>query len=260
MRSGNNKENTRRNFLVERAKSSPGKALIWVSIVLAAPAVVTFVAPYFTSLSISWQGMLAIVSGVVAILGFSIMGPRHQAGAESTGAGNAAPSEQESEPAVPTEGYPEELQSAARRVKAVLQMAIGLYALGWLAWAFYRSGHSQNCVTPAEGTYDAPRRQLCYPIPAAQVIFKAMADALGAATAVQLAFTLFTPGPDEALDPVLLALAAALLLQLGSVSTFKWEEGIAVVLYSLGLGVIFVIRIFLAPDENHRPPWWWKAR
>lgn len=224
------------------------------------PAVVTFMMHYFASLSVSWQEMLAIVSGIVAVMGFSIMDPRRRAGTESAKTGNAAPSEQGSEPSVPTEGYPEELQSAARRVKAVLQMAIGLYALGWLAWAFYRSGHSQNCITPSNHTYDAPLQQLCYSIPAAEVVFKAMADALGAATAVQLAFTLFTPGPDEALDPVLLALAAALLLQLGSVSGFKWGDGIAVVLYSIGLGVIFMIRIFLAPDENHKPPWWWKGR
>jgi hypothetical protein len=101
--------------------------------------------------------------------------------------------------------------------------------------------------------------QLCYFIPSVKVALKITADALAAATAVQLAFTLFTPGPDEALDPVLLAIAAALLLQLGHVENFQWQAGTAIVLYSIALGILFIVRVFLAPDEDSPPdPWWWK--
>src|SRR5262249_8300964 len=35
------------------------------------------------------------------------------------------------------EDYPKGWQNTARWIKARLQMAIGLYALGWLAWSFY---------------------------------------------------------------------------------------------------------------------------
>src|SRR5262249_27662453 len=124
-------------------------------------------------------------------------------------------------------GYPSSLQDVARRVKATLQMVIGLYAVGWLAWSFYLSPRAGNCVAAA-GTAGV---SFCYSIPPSAVVFKVVADALAAATVVQLAFALFTPGPDEALDPVLLALAATLLIGLGNVTTFSWKDGGAAVLY-----------------------------
>jgi hypothetical protein len=76
-----------------------------------------------------------------------------------------------------------------------------------------------------------------------------------------LAFTLFTPGPDEALDPVLLAIAAALLFQLGKVDQFHWQDGLAVLLYGAALAALFMVSVFIAPDED-RPPklWWWLPR
>jgi hypothetical protein len=94
-------------------------------------------------------------------------------------------------------------------------------------------------------------------------MFQIIADALAAATVVQLAFTLFTPGPDEALDPVLLAIASALLLQLGNVTQFHWADGLAVLLYGTALGGLFVVRVFIAPDPDpDKSPrlWWWPQR
>jgi hypothetical protein len=92
-------------------------------------------------------------------------------------------------------------------------------------------------------------------------MFRVVADALAAATVVQLAYTLFTPGPDEALDPVMLALATAMLLELGQVSQFQWKDGVAIILYAAGLGLLFMVRIFLAPDKDHPPDlWWWRTR
>ena len=152
-------------------------------------------------------------------------------------------------------GYPRGLIDTASRVKAVLQMLIGVYAVGWLAWAFLMSHRVGSCVPPAPGT----REQFCYLIPPAKLAFQIIADALAAATVIQLAYTLFTPGPDEALDPVLLAIATALLYQLGTVTTFRWQDGLAVLLYGVTLGGLFVVRVFIAPNED-RPPklWWWK--
>jgi hypothetical protein len=226
-----------------------GVCLIAASVILAVVVAVNLMLHYFAHRSVPWQELVAIISGFLAVAGFSLISSRHRQ--ENRDASSSEPSTKRPPSA---EGYPDRLQSTARRVKAVLQMAIGLYALGWLAWAFYHNYHVQNCVVSSG-------RQLCSPIPAAKVLFSVIADALGAATAVQLAFTLFTPGPDEALDPVLLALAAAMLLQLGNVTTFKWQEGIAIILYSIGLGIIFMIRIFLAPDKDEKPDlWWWKGR
>lgn len=230
-----------------------GVGFIAVSAILAIIVAVNLTLHYFAPRSVPWQELIAIISGFLAVAGFSLIGSRHHKEGREPSSPEPSTSREgsstESSTKVPPEGYPDPLQSTARRVKALLQMAIGIYALGWLAWAFYHGYHVQNC------------QQLCSPIPAAKAVFSVTADALGAATAVQLAFTLFTPGPDEALDPVLLALAAAMLLQLGSVTTFKWQDGIAIILYSIALGIIFVIRIFLAPDENDKPdPWWWKGR
>jgi hypothetical protein len=134
-------------------------------------------------------------------------------------------------------------------------MLIGVYAVGWLVWAFLLSHRIGNCV-PATG-----KEQFCYLIPPTTLVFQVIADALAAATVVQLAFTLFTPGPDEALDPVLLAIASALLLQLGNVTQFHWQDGLAVLLYGTALGSLFIVRVFIAPDED-RPPrlWWWPQR
>jgi hypothetical protein len=139
-------------------------------------------------------------------------------------------------------------------------MLIGVYALGWLAWAFLLSPHMHNCVAINQHPA-AAGPQFCYYIPPARVAFEIIADALGAATVVQLVYTLFTPGPDEALDPVLLAIATALLFQLGSVESFHWQDGLAVLLYGAALSALFTVRVFIAPDED-RPPklWWWFPR
>jgi hypothetical protein len=160
--------------------------------------------------------------------------------------------------------YPDTLVRWARRIKAWLQMAIGVYAVGWLLWSFLLSPHLQNCAAPVmlvSGSRAHSPGQVCYLIPPAVVAFQIVADALAASTVIELAFTLFTPGPDEALDPVLLALAAAILFQLGKVDHFTWQAGVAIILYAVALATLFAVRVFLAPDED-RPPtlWWWTKR
>jgi hypothetical protein len=157
-------------------------------------------------------------------------------------------------------GYPKELVEMAGRVKATLQMLVGVYALGWLLWAFLLSPHMHSCAAISQHPTSASP-QFCYDIPPARVAFQIIADALGAATVIQLVYTLFTPGPDEALDPVLLAIATALLFQLGSVESFHWQDGLAVLLYGAALGALFAVRIFIAPDEDEPPKlWWWFPR
>jgi hypothetical protein len=157
-------------------------------------------------------------------------------------------------------GYPERLILVATWTKAVLQMIVAAYAVGWLVWSFFLSNRIHNCVA-ASAQASGAREQFCYFIPPANVAFQIIASALAAATVIELAFTLFTPGPDEALDPVLLAIAAALLFQLGKVDQFHWQDGLAVVLYGIALAALFMVRVFIAPDEE-RPPrlWWWLPR
>jgi len=135
-------------------------------------------------------------------------------------------------------------------------MAIGVYAVGWLGWAFLLSHRVGTCLPAAPG-----RGQFCYLIPPAMLVFNVIADALAAATVLQLAYTLFTPGPDEALDPVLLAIATVLLFQLGKVEKFHWRQGLAALLYGAALAGLFAVRVFIAPDEDKQPRlWWWTGR
>ncbi|HEY7013449.1 MAG TPA: hypothetical protein VH480_11870 [Streptosporangiaceae bacterium] len=161
-------------------------------------------------------------------------------------------------------GYPRPLERAAGRVKAALQMGVGLYALGWLGWSFYFSHRLHNCA-PLPPTHGDVRNftgdHLCYLIPQSAVVFQVVADALAAATVIQLAYTLFTPGPDEALDPVLLALATVFLFEIGQINQFQWQDGVTILLYAAGLGLLFAVRVFLAPDEDNPPTlWWWRRR
>lgn len=233
------------------------KALIIVSFALALIAAAIPAWHYFTDHrhSVSWSGTIAIASAILGLIVLiRVVFRFHEETRRTSPSGTSGNARTEED------GYPPDVQRMARKIKAVLQMAIGLYALGWLAWAFYLSSHLQNCAPPSNVVPNVSQ-QLCYFIPSASLIFKVIADALAAATAVQLVFTLFTPGPDEALDPALLALAAALLLQLGKVEKFNLEEGAAIVLYSAALGILFLVRVFLAPDEDKPPTlWWWKSR
>jgi hypothetical protein len=161
-------------------------------------------------------------------------------------------------------GYPKPLQRVAGRIKAALQMSVGLYALGWLGWSFCFSHRLHNCapLPPAHGGVSRfTGDHLCYLIPQSAVVFQVVADALAAATVIQLAYTLFTPGPDEALDPVLLALATVFLFEIGQINQFQWQDGVTILLYAAGLGLLFAVRVFLAPDEDNPPTlWWWRRR
>jgi len=69
--------------------------------------------------------------------------------------------------------------------------------------------------------------------------------ALAYSAGIELAYTLFTPGPDEALDPVMMGLAAAMLLGISQVAMLTVSEAGAAVLYCLALGGLFAIRKWL---------------
>lgn len=206
---------------------------------------------------------LGIAAGCLAFVGTGfLMASRVARMSETTDKSSGTAAGKQDDTAC-TAGYPETLVEVAGRIKAAIQMAIGVYALGWLAWSFFLSHRIDNCAA-ATTTFSGDRsihEQFCYLIPPSAVMFRVVADALAAATVVQLAYTLFTPGPDEALDPVMLALATAMLLELGQVSQFKWQDGVAIILYAAGLGLLFVVRIFLAPDKDDPPElWWWRRR
>ena len=136
----------------------------------------------------------------------------------------------------------------ARYFKALIQMAIGVIAvLGVGIWLVVKLFER-----PFPSVHDL-----------SDGIFGGVGFALGLAAVVELAYTLFTDGPDEALNPVMLGVAAALLIQLGRVETFKLGEALAGLLYAAALAGLFATRRWLAEPEDEEswsPPAGWLKR
>jgi hypothetical protein len=130
-----------------------------------------------------------------------------------------------------------------RVIKSLVQMAIAIWALIELAPQFGWSQHHPSCV-----------QAFCYSIPKASDILTLTGDALAAAAAVELVYTLFTSGPDEAPDPLMLGLSSAALLSLGQVTGFDVKQGAAMILYALALGILFFTRKYLAEIRTSRAP------
>jgi hypothetical protein len=121
----------------------------------------------------------------------------------------------------------------AEAVRTLLQMAIGLVLLARLAW--YGIHHFW-------GDAELP--------PTPSGVLAIVGTFLAASTAVELAYLLFTPGPDEAYVPVLLALATAALLLAGAVTSedTSWPEVVGVV----AVVVLLVGMVLLKPSADER--------
>jgi hypothetical protein len=67
------------------------------------------------------------------------------------------------------------------------------------------------------------------------------------AAGFELAHMLFTPGPDEAIQPVILGLASAVLLIISD-DVINWADAIIVPLLCLSIGALFLVEhIFIEP-------------
>jgi hypothetical protein len=117
--------------------------------------------------------------------------------------------------------------------KALAQMAIGLAAVVVLLVRLIMAWVAGSDVNQLQAE-----------------IFGVIGVALALAAAVELAYTLYTHGPDEALNPVMLALSAALILQLGHVELFQWPEGVAALLYVSALAGLFAVRNYLSKEQD----------
>jgi hypothetical protein len=66
---------------------------------------------------------------------------------------------------------------------------------------------------------------------------------------VELAYTLFTEGPEEAVEPVIMGLAAAMLLGFSKLSSIDVLAGIGAIAFVIALAGLFLIRhYFVQPD------------
>jgi len=114
----------------------------------------------------------------------------------------------------------------ARLLKAAVQMLIGTFAVFLLGAKMWhgRSGWIPHFPGIDDG-------------------LELIGEALAAATVVELAYTLFTDGPDEVLDPLMLGITAFLIIELGkSYTRITWTTGIGLLLSAISLGLLFVIR------------------
>lgn len=123
-------------------------------------------------------------------------------------------------------------------LKASLQMLVGVIAVSVVGWqALFFSD-----------------------VDLTTLILNGISIGLAAAAALELAYTLFTPGPDEALDPLMLALSATLLLKLTQLaSPVSMGEALALLLLGLLLAALFATRLMLAErdEEDKHPKIWW---
>jgi hypothetical protein len=79
--------------------------------------------------------------------------------------------------------------------------------------------------------------------------------ALVLSAGVELAYMLYTDGPDEALDPLILGLAAAALLAVSQIKTDKasWEIALLILVLSAAVGFLLYIRHAYGPVERADP-------
>jgi hypothetical protein len=81
-----------------------------------------------------------------------------------------------------------------------------------------------------------------------------VAIALAYSAGFELAYTLFTEGPDEAVEPVIMGLAAAMLLGLSKLDRIDVLAGCGAVVFVIALGGLFLIRqYFVQPQDDDQP-------
>ena len=116
----------------------------------------------------------------------------------------------------------EHLKEPAQGVKVILQMIVGIAGSAIVIAAVLYDIHDGRTATHVEKH--------------ALVI---IAASLAVAASLELAYTLFTPGPDEAIDPLMLGISAVFLFLVSSLDNFTWMAGIGVVLFAATLAVLF---------------------
>ncbi len=134
----------------------------------------------------------------------------------------------------------------AHYFKAVIQMIAGSATILIATWRLFQNLALQHESAGMAGVH----------------LFSIVGLGLGIGAAIELAYTLYTHGPDEALDPLMLALSAALLLQLGALKSFDLRQAAAAVLFVLALTTLLLARKHLVagsdPDDWEPPEGRWQ--
>ena len=73
-------------------------------------------------------------------------------------------------------------------------------------------------------------------------VFAVTAAGLAVAAALELAYALYTPGPDEALDPLILGVSSTFLFLASQSTKLDWQFGVAAVLLAVALYGLFKVK------------------
>lgn len=125
-----------------------------------------------------------------------------------------------------------------KRLKAPIQMIVGVILFGLLCW---------RGVVGAESVW--ADTNLLFHRSILDIIGKGLAYSAG----IELIYMLFTPGPDEALEPVMLGIAAAILMVASKIEKPDWSGGLTAVLLVAALIGLFAAKKYLFLDEEATP-------
>ena len=131
------------------------------------------------------------------------------------------------------------LKPGAHGVKVLLQMLVGVGAVLDIGVQVNRFVDVHASLVPTALSTAAVVHVIAY--------------ALAVAAAVELAYTLFTPGPDEALDPLMLGLSSGILLLITTDTSQTLSATVkfsGILLGVLALGALFLIRHHLVGDDE----------
>jgi DNA-binding XRE family transcriptional regulator len=127
------------------------------------------------------------------------------------------------------------VQPPAEAIKGYIQIGIGIAVIIVFAW---------RCVSHPPGEFNI-----------AQEALRLVGYGLAASAAVELAYTFFTKGPDEALDPLILGVSSFTLIALSRIDPPRLKTGdtIPISLLALVILLLFLARRFLLEVEMEAP-------
>ena len=127
------------------------------------------------------------------------------------------------------------LRGPAQGVKVLLQMIVGIVG-------------AIIVIVSALGDIHAHTR----PVDVGHHVLAVIAVSLAVAASLELAYTLFTPGPDEAVNPLMLGISAVFLYLMSKQEEFTWTIGVAATLFAVTLGILFAVRQRFIDDDDVR--------
>ncbi|MBI5822955.1 MAG: hypothetical protein HZB18_02935 [Chloroflexi bacterium] len=130
----------------------------------------------------------------------------------------------------------------ARTAKIVLQMLIGVLLALLLGTKFFFKLFCHPCLTWH------PYLHAIYQMETLLIVSKALAYSAG----IELAYMLFTPGPDEAIEPLITSAASGLMYVLASEHQLTIQTIFSLLLYVLVIASLFMIKEIFAESENKR--------